>query len=93
MDGKPTAEMALKYKGVVVSVKSAHFAGPEWKPHEHAVAAGKIADIPMMIDYGYNRAERPLYDLLTKVGPAISIHICIRGCPANRMRAAARARP
>ncbi len=67
MDGKPTAEMALKYKGVVVGVKSAHFAGPEWKPYEQAVAAGKIADIPVMIDYGAKRAERPLYDLLTKV--------------------------
>ena len=67
MDGKPTAEMALKYKGVVVGVKSAHFAGPEWKPYEQAVAAGKAADIPVMIDYGSNRAERPLYDLLTKV--------------------------
>ena len=67
MDGKATAEMALKYKGVIVGVKSAHFAGPEWKPYEQAVEAGKLADIPVMIDYGSNRAERPLYDLLTKV--------------------------
>src|ERR1700694_994793 len=26
-----------------------------------------MADIPVMIDYGSNRPERPLYDLLTKV--------------------------
>src|SRR6185295_8057603 len=61
------AEMALKYKGVVVGVKSAHFTGPEWKPYEQAVEAGKTADIPVMVDYGSNRKERPLYDLLTKV--------------------------
>ncbi|MEO8126499.1 MAG: amidohydrolase/deacetylase family metallohydrolase, partial [Bryobacteraceae bacterium] len=63
MEAKPTAEMALKYKGVVVGVKSAHFAGPEWKPYEQAVEAGTLADIPVMIDYGTKRAERPLYDL------------------------------
>lgn len=67
MEGKPTGEMALKYKGTVVGIKSAHFTGPEWKPYEQAVEAGQIADIPVMIDYGSNRIERPLYDLLTKV--------------------------
>jgi len=67
MDGKATADMALKHKGVVVGVKSAHFTGPEWKPYEQAVLAGTIADIPVMIDYGSRRLERPLYDLLTKV--------------------------
>ncbi len=67
MDAKPTAEMALKYKDIVVGIKSAHFNGPEWKPYEQAVAAGTAANIPVMIDYGANRPERPLYDLLTKV--------------------------
>jgi dihydroorotase len=67
MESKPTAEMALKYKGLIVGVKSAHFNGPEWKPYEQAVEAGKIANIPVMIDYGAKRMERPLYDLLTKV--------------------------
>lgn len=67
MEAKPTAEMALKHKGMIVGVKSAHYAGPEWKPYEQAVEAGNIADIPVMIDYGSNRTERPLYDLLTRV--------------------------
>jgi dihydroorotase len=67
MEAKPTAEMALKHKGLIVGIKSAHFAGPEWKPYEQAVEAGKIADIPVMIDYGANRPERPIYDLFTKV--------------------------
>ncbi len=67
MEGKPTGEMALKYKDIVVGVKCAHFAGPEWKPYEQAVEAGRIANIPVMIDYGTNRPERPLYELLTRV--------------------------
>src|ERR1039457_728624 len=67
MEAKPAAEMALKHKGLIVGIKSAHFAGPEWKPYKNAVEAGTIANIPVMIDYGANRPERPLYDLLTKV--------------------------
>lgn len=66
MDGKPTAEMALKHKGLIIGVKTAHFAGPEWKPYEQAVLAGKTANIPVMVDFGTRRLERPLYDLLTK---------------------------
>jgi dihydroorotase len=64
MDGEATGKMALKYPGLIVGIKSAHFTGPEWKPYEQAVKAGTIANIPVMIDYGSRRPERPLYDLL-----------------------------
>src|SRR5947207_1592686 len=67
MEVKPTADAALKYKGLIVGIKSAHFAGPEWLPYEQAVQAGSIANIPVMIDYGVRRPERPLDELLTKV--------------------------
>jgi dihydroorotase len=50
-----------------VGVKSAHYAGPEWDPFTRAVEVGKIADIPVMVDFGSRRPERPLYDLLNKV--------------------------
>jgi len=66
MEVKPTAEMAMKYKGLIVGVKTAHYAGPEWTPVEHAVEAGTIANIPVMVDFGTNHKERPLSDLLTK---------------------------
>jgi dihydroorotase len=67
MEAKPTAEMAMKHKDVIVGVKSAHFAGPEWAPYERAKEAATTAGIPVMIDYGSNRPERPLYELLTRV--------------------------
>lgn len=67
MQAEPTAKMALKYPGLIVGIKSAHFAGPDWLPYQQAVKAGTIANIPVMIDYGARRSERPLYDLLTKV--------------------------
>jgi len=67
MDGNATGKMALKYPGLIVGIKSAHFEGPEWTPYEQAVIAGNLAHIPVMIDYGANRKERPLYDLLSRV--------------------------
>ncbi len=57
----------VKYKGVIVGIKSAHFNGPEWTPYEHAEEIGKHRHIPVMVDFGGNvRAGRTLYDLLNK---------------------------
>jgi dihydroorotase len=66
MQAKPTAEMALKYKGLIIGVKTAHFTGPEWTPVEQAVEAGTIANVPVMVDFGSNRKERPMAELVTK---------------------------
>ena len=66
MEAKPTAEMALKHKGVVIGVKTAHYSGPEWTPVERAVEAGTLANIPVMVDFGTNRPERPMSELVTK---------------------------
>ncbi len=66
MEAKPTAEMALKHKGLIVGVKTAHYAGPEWAPVERAVEAGTIAGIPVMVDFGANKPERPIEELVTK---------------------------
>ena len=66
MEAKPTAEMALRHKGVIVGVKTAHYAGPEWTPVERAVEAGTQANVPVMVDFGANRPERPMAELVTK---------------------------
>ncbi|HEY1342812.1 MAG TPA: amidohydrolase family protein, partial [Bryobacteraceae bacterium] len=66
MESAPAAEMAKKYPGLIVGIKTAHFTGPEWTPVEHAVEAGTAAKIPVMVDFGSDKPERPLYDLLTK---------------------------
>ena len=44
MEAKPTAEMALQHKGLIVGIKTAHYDGPEWAPVERAVEAGTIAE-------------------------------------------------
>jgi dihydroorotase len=66
MEARPTAEMALRHKDLIIGVKTAHYAGPEWTPVEHAVEAGTIANIPVMVDFGINHAERPLSELVTR---------------------------
>jgi dihydroorotase len=66
MQAGPTAEMAKKYPGVVVGVKTAHYRGPEWTPVEQAVEAGTLANIPVMVDFGANKPERPVAELVTK---------------------------
>jgi dihydroorotase len=66
MEAKPTAEMALRYRGLIIGIKTAHYAGPEWAPVERAVEAGTVANIPVMVDFGSNRPERPLSELVTR---------------------------
>jgi dihydroorotase len=66
MEAAPTAEMALRHKGLVVGIKTAHYAGPEWAPVERAVEAGTRAGIPVMVDFGESRPERPLAELVKK---------------------------
>jgi dihydroorotase len=66
MEAAPAAEMAKKYPGLIIGIKTAHYAGPEWTPVEHAVEAGTMANIPVMVDFGNDHPERPLADLVTK---------------------------
>jgi dihydroorotase len=66
MEARPTADMALRHKGLIVGVKTAHYEGPEWTPVERAVEAGTLANIPVMVDFGANRPERPVGELVTR---------------------------
>jgi dihydroorotase len=66
MMAAPTAEMARQHPGVVVGIKTAHYDGPEWTPVERAVEAGTLAGIPVMVDFGANKPERPVAELVTR---------------------------
>jgi len=79
-DPKATAEMALKHKDVVVGIKSAHYWRPDWTSVQRAMEAGEASGLPVMVDFGYFRKERPYWELVTKVlRPGdISTH-CFRG--------------
>jgi dihydroorotase len=83
MDARATANMALKHRDVVVGIKSAHYQGPEWVSVDRAVEAGTAAKIPVMVDFGYFRVERPYYSLVTeRLRPGdISTHMFLGPVP------------
>src|SRR5579872_2248423 len=83
MDPKATADQAKKYPGVVVGIKTAHFRGPEWTAVERGVEAGTLANIPLMVDFGEFRPERPYQELvLNKLRPGdISTHMYLGAVP------------
>ncbi|MBI2689195.1 MAG: amidohydrolase/deacetylase family metallohydrolase [Acidobacteria bacterium] len=64
MDPEPVAEMIKKYPEIIVGVKTAHFAGPEWIAVDNAVKAGEMANVPIMVDFGSFRLERPHQELI-----------------------------
>lgn len=67
MDAEATAKAATANKEIVVGIKTAHYAGPEWTPVERSVQAGTSANIPVMVDFGNNHPDkRPLRQLLTE---------------------------
>ncbi|NQV74982.1 MAG: amidohydrolase/deacetylase family metallohydrolase, partial [Bacteroidetes bacterium] len=64
MDAQKTAEKALANKDIVVGFKLAHFGAASWVPVEKIVAAGKLADMPVIIDFGAGKL--PIEDLFFK---------------------------
>ena len=65
MDTKMTA-MVVKQHPEIVGIKVAHYMGGEWDPVDRAVAAGKIANVPVMIDFGGNNPPLSIEELFTK---------------------------
>jgi dihydroorotase len=54
MDVQPAIDVVNKNKGTIIGIKSAHYAGPGWKPYISAEAIGKATNIPVMVDFGSN---------------------------------------
>ena len=66
MEPERTAEVAKRHSDVVVGIKVAHYAGPEWIAVDRGVEAGKLAGVPVMVDFATFRPERPFQDLVLK---------------------------
>ena len=52
MDPKLSAMTAKRFRKDVVGFKLAHYNGFDWTPTERIVEAGKLAEMPVMIDFG-----------------------------------------
>src|SRR5690606_3465439 len=66
MDPKLTAMRVQLFRDYIVGIKTAHYRGPEWDPVDRAVQAGELADVPVMVDFGTFRPERPFQELVLK---------------------------
>lgn len=64
MDAKLAAKAAIDNKEYVVGFKLAHFNNPDWTPVERVVEAGKLANMPVIIDFGSGKL--PIEDLFFK---------------------------
>src|SRR5688572_12694773 len=45
-----TAEVIRKYRGLIVGIKTAHFGKPGWDSIKRAIEAGRLGEVPVMID-------------------------------------------
>ncbi|HWV33101.1 MAG TPA: amidohydrolase/deacetylase family metallohydrolase, partial [Dyadobacter sp.] len=66
MDPNLAAGVAIKNRNDVVGFKVAHFQGKDWKPVDNAVEAGKLANMPVMVDFGGSTPPLPLEELFMK---------------------------
>lgn len=66
MDAKVTGEFALKNSKDIVGIKLAHFSGPDWTPTDRTVEAGKIANMPVMVDFGGSNPPLSIEELFFK---------------------------
>ena len=76
MDIDKLAEMARKNADVVVGIKSAHWQQPNFGSVEKAVEAGKIAHLPVMVDFGWfnNKSYETMISRILRPGD-ISTHV------------------
>lgn len=63
MDPVKAAEMAKKYPNDIVGFKLAHYNGRTWEPTDRLLEAGKLANLPVMVDFGSATPFLPLDSL------------------------------
>ncbi len=58
MDAWMTSLVIKQYSDIIVGVKIGHYRGSDWEPFERAVAAGRLANVPLLVE-----CHTPLYSL------------------------------
>src|SRR5262245_11815739 len=80
MDADAAAKMAKANPDVIVGFKSAHYNGKGWECIDNAVKAGRLTDLPVMVDFGYLNEVRNIRTLLAdKLRPGDIYTHCFSG--------------
>lgn len=66
MDPQMAAKAAKQYKDYIVGIKVAHFTSPDFTNVDRGVEAGKLANIPVMVDFGGTKPRLSLEALFMK---------------------------
>lgn len=66
MQPRLAATRVRQYREILVGIKTAHFQGPAWDSVDRAVEAGRLADVPVMVDFGDFVPQRPYQELVLK---------------------------
>ncbi len=64
LNADAAARMAKANSDVIVGFKSAHYNGPGWESIDNAVKAGRLTNLPVMVDFGYLNNVRNIRTLL-----------------------------
>ena len=64
MDPMLTAMRAKEFPEIIVGIKTAHYQSGDWEAVDRAVEAGRLAEIPVMVDFGNHVPPLSLQDLL-----------------------------
>ncbi len=65
-DASLAAETVRKYKDYIVGIKVAHFHSPDFIAVDRTVEAGKLANVPIMVDFGGSKPRLSIEDLFMK---------------------------
>ncbi len=67
LDAEKTSEMARAHSDVIVGIKTAHWWKPTFASVERAVDAGRQANLPVMVDFGYFLDSRPYEKMIGEI--------------------------
>src|ERR1700719_203283 len=80
IDAEAAAKMAKANPDIIVGFKTAHYAGPGWESVDGAVKAGRLTNLPVMVDFGRITPTRNLTTLLAdKLRPGDIFTHCYSG--------------
>jgi dihydroorotase len=67
MDSRMTSLVIQQYPDIIVGVKIGHYSGSDWTPFERALEAGRITNLPLIVEC--HLPKYPLEEILVRMRP------------------------
>ncbi len=66
LDPAAAVKFIEQHRDAIVGIKTAHWASATWDSVERALEAGRLANLPIMVDFGHFLPQRPFEELVGK---------------------------